>query len=606
MILQKVRIENFKGISEPVEIFFRNFNMIVGQNDAGKSTILKAIDCFLNDNSPKPDDSNNRTESSIVSIALFFDPNDIPIVIDGNIETTFKNEELVNEEGLLELKKEWDVSKSQVRSETFIKRKKYNTNDFILLTEPQLIKVCNDLNISTRKGNDNEYNNTEKREKLRESNRNNNITFVYDFDKFPTSGASRLKEIFDATKKVLPRFEYFKADTSLSETDTTIQNFFKKLVEKTIREEIDTNEIEENISNKIGAILEKITAKINAVIGDDEAVEPVIDFDWTKLVQTSFKSTNTEGNIPLKSRGDGFRRVTMMSYFEYLAEQEKSEKQNILFGFEEPETFLHPTAQEKLFAKLKNLCENGYQVILSSHSAILVANTEIKDLIHIYKENSRYVAAQNITDVSSIARDLGISIDNQFVTLFDKAKVLFLVEGIDDATAFQYISTLYKASGEIANSFDELDIAIIPIGGCGSIQHWVSLNLLQTLNKPYFIYLDSDLEDENRVSPNLTTLQGLNFVEGADFLVTKKRMLENYIPPSALNRIVENANITYGDFDHVKNICATHPLAGYLGGRGVVERHFKKLTFDEIKSTFFDGTEDEFLIVYNLIMSKMI
>ena len=118
MILQKVRIENFKGISEPVEIFFRNFNMIVGQNDAGKSTILKAIDCFLNDNSPKPDDSNNRTGSSIVSIFLYFKPNNIPIGIDGNIETTFENEELVNEEGLLELKKEWDVSKSQVRVET--------------------------------------------------------------------------------------------------------------------------------------------------------------------------------------------------------------------------------------------------------------------------------------------------------------------------------------------------------------------------------------------------------------------------------------------------------------------------------------------------------
>lgn len=605
MILQKVKIENFKGIGEPVEIFFRNFNMIVGQNDAGKSTILKAIDCFLNDNSPKPDDKNNRTDSSIVSVTLFFNSNNVPIIIDGNIETTFENEELVNEDGLLELKKEWDVSKSQIRAETSIKRKKYSTNDFILLTEPQLIKACSELNIPTRKGNDDEYNNTEKREKLRESNRNNNIPCSFDFDKFPSSGASRLKEISDAIKKVLPRFEYFKADTSLSETDTTIQNFFKKLAEKTIREEVDTNEIEDNISDKIGSILEKITAKINAVVGDEEAVEPVIDFDWTKLVQTSFKSTNTEGNIPLKSRGDGFRRVTMMSYFEYLAEQEKTEKQNIIFGFEEPETFLHPNAQEKLFTKLKNLCENGYQVILSSHSPILVANTEIKDLIHIYKENSRYVAAQDITDVSSIAKDLGISVDNQFVTLFDKAKVLFLVEGIDDATAFNYISTLYKVSGEISNSFDELDIAIIPIGGCGSIQHWVSLNLLQTLNKPYFIYLDSDKEEENSISPNLTTLQGLGFVEGVDFRVTKKRMLENYIPPLALNRIVENANITYGDFDHVKKLCAKHPLAGRLGGNGVAERHFQKLTFDEIKSTFFDGTEDEFLIVYDLIVSKI-
>lgn len=605
MILQRIKIENFKGIRQPVEIFFRNFNMIVGQNDAGKSTILKALDCFLNENSPKPDDKNNRTDHNIVSITLFFNAQRAPIIIDGNIETTFEDEELVNEEGLLELKKEWDVSKSQIKAETSIRKKKYSSNDFILLTEPQLIKACTDLGIPTRKGNDEEYNNSEKREKLRESNRNNNIPASFEFDKFPSSGTSRLKEISDATKKVLPRFEYFKADTSLSETDTTIQNFFKKLAEKTIRKEIDTKDIEDNISNKIRSILEKITAKINAVVGDEEAVEPVVDFDWTKLVQTSFKSTNAEGNIPLKSRGDGFRRVTMMSYFEYLAEQEKSEKQNILFGFEEPETFLHPNAQEKLFTKLKNLCENGYQVILSSHSAILVANTEIKDLIHIYKQDRQYIAAQNITDVSSIARDLGISVDNQFVSLFDKAKVLFLVEGIDDANAFNYISTLYKAEGEISHSFEELDVAIIPIGGCGSIQHWVSLNLLQTLNKPYFIFLDSDKEDENSVSPNLTTLQGLNFTEGVEFRVTKKRMLENYMPPSALNRIVENANLAFGDFDHVKKICAKHPLAGHLGGNGVAERHFHRLTYLEIKSTFFDGIEDEFLMVYDLVRNKI-
>ena len=97
----------------------------------------------------------------------------------------------------------------------------------------------------------------------------------------------------------------------------------------------------------------------------------------------------------------------------------------------------------------------------------------------------------------------------------------------------------------------------------------------------------------------------MNFTEGVDFRVTKKRMLENYIPPSAINRIVENANIAFGDFDHVKKICAKHPLNGHLGGKNVAERHFQRLTYQEIKSTFFDGTEDEFLIVYELIVNKM-
>ena len=48
MILQKIIIENFKGIQEAVSLVINPFNVIVGQNDVGKSTILKALDCFLN------------------------------------------------------------------------------------------------------------------------------------------------------------------------------------------------------------------------------------------------------------------------------------------------------------------------------------------------------------------------------------------------------------------------------------------------------------------------------------------------------------------------------------------------------------------------------
>ena len=49
MELVKIGIENFRGINKKKYIKTDLLNVIVGRNDAGKSTILKALDLFLND-----------------------------------------------------------------------------------------------------------------------------------------------------------------------------------------------------------------------------------------------------------------------------------------------------------------------------------------------------------------------------------------------------------------------------------------------------------------------------------------------------------------------------------------------------------------------------
>lgn len=605
MKLAKISIENFKGIGSQKTIILNDFNVIVGQNDVGKSTILKALDCFFNNKPPTSEDLNKHAETSHISITLHFTPNNLPIIIDENIPTTFEEEELVNNKNELIIKKVWDVSKSKITAETFLLRKKYDANDFLPFNEKQLIKKCNELGIETQKANGEEYNNKEKRQKLREYNRNDEIQYNYEYQKLPTSGSSRFKIIHDSLKKSLPRFEYFKADTSLSETDNTIQKFFKTLAIRTIEKEVNIDDFQETIRKKLQSVLDKITSKINQVVPEDEKVSADITFDWNKLVSTSFKSKKDDFNIPLSSRGDGFRRITMMAYFEYLAEQQATEHQDIIFGFEEPETFLHPSGQENLFSKLFALTENHYQVIITTHSPIIVANTKKKNLIHIFKENGNYSISQHIEDISFIAKDLGINVDNQFVSLFDKAKALLLVEGIDDANAFHYLSAKYKENGLIDETFEELGIAIIPIGGCNSIKHWVSLNLLQQLNKPFLIFQDSDKTSQDDISPNKETLVQMGFIENEDFFISKKRNLENYILPDALNRIAPGAELNYNDWDNVKQICKRHSLAGKLGGKNVVDKHFQKLTFEELRLAFFDGEEDEFLNIYNKLKEKL-
>jgi predicted ATP-dependent endonuclease of OLD family len=598
MILKKATISNYRGINGSITVNFDLFNCIVGQNDAGKSTILKAIDASLNETKLLRADYNVQATENIISVELFFDCQNAQYLLGEEILTTIEAEELTNHENLLVWKKAWNVNESSVANpKTSILRKKYaGTSDFISKTEQQLIAQCTANGIATAKGNGDHFNNVEKREKLREFNHLNNIEFTYEYEEIPSSGTTKLKAIGDAIKKALPSFQYFKADTSLSDTDATIQKYFKDMAFKLIQDKVDTDEIEEKIKTQLGGVLQKVTDKINDVLKSTERVEPKVEFDWSKLISTSFVSTADGNNIPLSSRGDGFRRITMMSYFEYLAETQRTNgTQQIIFGFEEPETFLHPSAQDSLFDKLNLLTDNGYQVITSTHSPTIVGNTKRNNIIHISKPTNVYTVNQTDIDYKELAKDLGIKPDNTFTPLFSTSRLLFLVEGIDDANAMHHKANLYKQNGLIPQTFEELSINIIPIGGCGGVKHWINLDLFTKLEKPFFIFLDSDKADAAAVSPNETHLVNYGLTLGTHFTYTRKRELENYIPPTALHRLIPGSTVTYNEYDDVKKIA----------GKKVTEKFYANLTFDELRMTWFDGTNDEFINLYNTIIAKL-
>ncbi|MBS1778726.1 MAG: AAA family ATPase [Bacteroidetes bacterium] len=611
MILKKISLTNFRGVNGTVDANVNKFTCVVGQNDAGKSTILRALDAFINDSGLSRADYNVYAQNNRIEIELFFDSQSGSHTLGEEIATTIENEELTNSDGLLQLKKVWSITETNVgKPKMYIMRKKYQgNNDFVFKTEAQLITQCNANNIQTTKGNGDEFNNVEKREKLREWNSTNNIQFSYEYEELVSTGTSKQKIMGDAIKKILPKFQYFKADTSLSDTDTTIQNFFKEMAFDLIETEIDTVNIEDTIRDRLGLVLGKITDKINHVVKSDERVQPKIDFDWSKLIKTSFVSSESGNDLPLSSRGDGFRRITMMAYFEHLAETQRvTDAQQIIFGFEEPETFLHPSAQDNLYDKLHSLSDNGYQVIVSTHSSTIVGNTIPDNLIHVSKHNNNYTISQGNIDYKGIALDLGIKPDTLFTPLFSTSRLLFLVEGISDVHAMAHNAEIYKANGLIPHTFDDLQIAVIPIGSCGAVKHWVNLDLFTKLEKPYHIFLDSDKSNAADTSKNEIDLIGYGLQLGTEFTISKKRLLENYMHPTALARIVPGVTVTFGDFDHAKDICTQYPDSGLraaLGGKHVAERHYQKLTFDELRLTWFDGVNDEFIELYNIIVAKL-
>lgn len=113
MLIKKIIISNFRGIKEPTEILFNDLTCIVGKNDVGKSTVLKAVDAFLNDTTITVDDKNVDSDSSLISIAVEFDTVDINVLLDDTIPTSFKKEDIVSEDGFLKVKKVWGYYSSK-------------------------------------------------------------------------------------------------------------------------------------------------------------------------------------------------------------------------------------------------------------------------------------------------------------------------------------------------------------------------------------------------------------------------------------------------------------------------------------------------------------
>ena len=67
-----------------------------------------------------------------------------------------------------------------------------------------------------------------------------------------------------------------------------------------------------------------------------------------------------------------------------------------------------------------------------------------------------------------------------------------MVEGADDVEAYSHISKLYNQNDVIKQTFEEMGVIIIPIGGCGAIKTWKQYDVIKSLGKPFFVLLDSD------------------------------------------------------------------------------------------------------------------
>lgn len=109
MRLTTMKVTNFRCFKQETALDLENLTILVGKNDAGKSSLFDALDIFFN-GTPEQDDVYVHGDDTKVSIACVFDELPAELIIDEQHPTNLKAEYLLNQDGKLEIVKVFNCS----------------------------------------------------------------------------------------------------------------------------------------------------------------------------------------------------------------------------------------------------------------------------------------------------------------------------------------------------------------------------------------------------------------------------------------------------------------------------------------------------------------
>jgi len=383
MKITKLILEDFRGFYGKHEISLDNFNVFIGKNDQGKSSILEAIDIFIyegkgNVKIGSTDLNINAQKDGIPEFKIALEFSNVPrdVIIDSTNPTTLENEFLLNENNLLEI---WKVFRNGKITNTFLRCKHPVNDDFLKnimkkkTSELQEFVEKNGIYVVDKR----------KAAELRKSIREYYIKKDGELrcqNIYLPINVEGLKDICSQLNKYLPIYALFHSDRKNIDQDAEIQDPLKVKLEQVFKKEHIQKALEDvckEVNKEIKEIADSIIHKFKEISTIETSIYPdipnVSDLKWKDVYKNL--GLNTEGDIPLNKRGSGFRRIVLLSSL--LADVEKKTEENgdscVIYAIEEPETSLHPDLQIKLVNSLFELSKkHNYQVILTTHSPALI------------------------------------------------------------------------------------------------------------------------------------------------------------------------------------------------------------------------------------------
>lgn len=388
MKLTTLKLSNFRGYKDPIEIRFDNLTVFVGKNDIGKSTILEAMDIFFNDGKGiiklDKDDVNKQSLTmgnleTIISASFSELPDEI--IIDSTSSTTLQNEFMLNQNGELEIIKKYN---NGGKASIYIKA--YHP------TNPACEKLLQKKNTELRTIINNE---SIECENLSVNSIMRRAIWDHYSDNLQFSeieievAKEDAKKIWDKISLHLPIYSLFQSDRKNSDGDNEVQDPMKEAVKQILSDTAIQNMLETiaiQVETKLRDVATRTLTKLNEVSPDiAHGLNPVIPSAQTLKWTDVFKgvSISADEDIPINKRGSGVKRLILLSFFRAEAERRllDSEGPGIIYAIEEPETSQHSHNQKLLINAFKTLSQaENTQVILTTHSSHMVKQLAFDDL----------------------------------------------------------------------------------------------------------------------------------------------------------------------------------------------------------------------------------
>ena len=529
MKLKRIRIRNFRCYQEEISIDFNDITALVGRNDAGKSTIMDALDIFLNDSNPDKDDASKNGNGADLTIIGEFELVSDQAIIDDTVPTNLADEYLLNNEGRLEIHKKYSGQLQSPKCTDISAFANHpsieNASDLLLLKRPQLRARANQLGVNLE-GVDQNIN-MQLRSAIRNHLGNLNPT-----ERLIPLNEENGKKVWDSLKTQLPVFALFKSDRASTDQDPEAQDPLKSAVKEAIKakeEELNAifNYVEEEVKKIADATLEKLREMDPSLASElnPQFSKP----SWANLFKASI--TGDEG-IPINKRGSGVKRLILLNFFRAKAENQATEtgRTNIIYGIEEPETSQHPNNQRLLLKALTELSLE-HQVIISTHTPMLARGLpdECLRYIRVNEDSTRTILNGGAENNAVFAKSLGVLPDNS-------VKLFIGVEGKNDIIFLHNFSKKLASDGLGVPDLEKLEldgkILFFPLGG-STLALWTSR--LEALNRPEFHLYDRDNAPPAQAAYQ-AQIDEVNARENCSARCTNKKELENYIHKTAIEQ----------------------------------------------------------------------
>lgn len=483
--ISEIRIQNFKSISDGV-FSLSHYTPLVGYNNAGKTNILRAVSWIIKRSSLPMEDFHRADQPVVVEAEISGITGEVlvaigdahrgrvePLVVDGRIR--IRRTQSAPGQTVAAIRFEV-LKRIDERCEWVVNPAGIDPAISALFPEPIFIGAMENATEDVAK-----------------------------FGSGTTIG-KLLKEI------MTPVIERHSFDVA-----TALQDVSRKLSANADEKDETLVDLDQRIQGELSKLFPGVSAKTHIPVPE------FADFIKSATIRIFEEGYDNPNGRDASSFGHGAQRSIQIALIKCLAEVRRADGGNAsrttLLLIDEPELYLHPQAIEVVRSALSRLAGDGYQVIITTHSANMISRSDAPNTLIIRRCAANGTRCYpRIKDAVRNAIDDAEHQSEALFALSNSSKILFservgITEGKTERTLLPVIF-----HNEFRLTPDEDKIGLVDIGGTPNIPD--TMKVLNAMGVPCRAIVDLDFAF--RIAP----IKGLLDPEHAELTACKAVLVQ--------------------------------------------------------------------------------